>query len=278
METQPSTGKQPPQRPRLASSTLWLLIILLVIMVFTWYQRDRTSRAEISYDFFYSQLEASNVAEIEWVNDQQIVGRFSDLAFAQQQLLRRAQLKPTPGRSAAAVNEQDDSSANDAQTNPAQRTGEKQPRPEAPDTEKTVAKRKTESAAKGDADPPPKELLEHFRVNIDPSAGAELEKLLIAQFERGMVDNAPEPSDNTMLILLAYFLVPALLFFGLWILIRRTRDQVMGGGLLSGFSKSPAKRYENGKKPITFADVAGLEGVKNDLQEIVEFLKNPEKF
>jgi cell division protease FtsH len=47
---------------------------------------------------------------------------------------------------------------------------------------------------------------------------------------------------------------------------------------LSGFSKSPAKRYENGKQRITFEDVAGLEGVKNDLQEIVEFLKNPEKF
>ena len=62
-------------------------------------------------------------------------------------------------------------------------------------------------------------------------------------------------------------------------MLRRTRDQFMGGGILSGFSKSPAKRYEeSGKKPITFNDVAGLEGVKHDLQEIVEFLKNPEKF
>ena len=62
-------------------------------------------------------------------------------------------------------------------------------------------------------------------------------------------------------------------------MLRRTRDQFLGGGILSGFSKSPAKRYEeSGKKPITFNDVAGLEGVKHDLQEIVEFLKNPEKF
>jgi cell division protease FtsH len=280
METQPSTGSQPPKRPRLASSTLWLLIILLVIMVFAWYQRDHTSRSEISYDFFYSQLEASNVAKIEWVNDQQIVGRFSDLTFAQQALLRRSQVKPTPGRSSAAAMEQRDAAANDnaAQKDAAQQSGEEQARPATQGAEKAAVKRKTEAAAKGDADPPVKELVEHFRVNIDPSAGAELEKLLITQFERGMIDQAPEPSDNTMVILLAYFLVPALLFFGLWILIRRTRDQVMGGGLLSGFAKSPAKRYENGKKPITFADVAGLEGVKNDLQEIVEFLKNPEKF
>ncbi|MGH9314233.1 MAG: ATP-dependent zinc metalloprotease FtsH, partial [Vicinamibacterales bacterium] len=69
------------------------------------------------------------------------------------------------------------------------------------------------------------------------------------------------------------------LFFGIWMMFRRTRDQFMGaGGMLTGFGKSPAKRYEGAKQPITFADVAGLEGVKDDLQELVEFLKNPEKF
>ena len=81
------------------------------------------------------------------------------------------------------------------------------------------------------------------------------------------------------MLLVVYLFVPLLLFAGLWIMMRRTRDQFLGGGILSGFSKSPAKRYEEaGKKPITFNDVAGLEDVKNDLQEIVEFLKNPEKF
>jgi cell division protease FtsH len=53
---------------------------------------------------------------------------------------------------------------------------------------------------------------------------------------------------------------------------------MMGGGFLTGFSKSPAKRYEASKQPITFKDVAGLEGVKADLLEIVEFLKSPQKF
>jgi cell division protease FtsH len=61
-------------------------------------------------------------------------------------------------------------------------------------------------------------------------------------------------------------------------MFRRARDQFMGGGILSGFSKSPAKRYEASSNPITFANVAGLEGVKNDLEEVVDFLKNPEKF
>ena len=62
-------------------------------------------------------------------------------------------------------------------------------------------------------------------------------------------------------------------------MFRRTRDQIMGGGgFLSSFSRSTAKRYEPNDQQTTFADVAGLEGVKADLQEIVEFLKSPDKF
>ena len=53
---------------------------------------------------------------------------------------------------------------------------------------------------------------------------------------------------------------------------------MLGGGLLSGFSKSPARRYEANGQTITFNDVAGLEGVKDELQEVVEFLENPAKF
>lgn len=68
--------------------------------------------------------------------------------------------------------------------------------------------------------------------------------------------------------------VPLFLFYTL----RRTRNDIMGGGFLSGFSKSPAKRYEGSDQPITFKEVAGLEGVKADLQEIVDYLKTPEKF
>ncbi|MFO0819302.1 MAG: ATP-dependent zinc metalloprotease FtsH [Pirellulales bacterium] len=68
------------------------------------------------------------------------------------------------------------------------------------------------------------------------------------------------------------------MFVFFWLQFRRTREQLMGGGFLTGFSKSPAKRYEAARQPITFKDVAGLEGVKADLLEIVEFLKSPQKF
>lgn len=77
------------------------------------------------------------------------------------------------------------------------------------------------------------------------------------------------------ILMLALFLgVPLFLFYTL----RRTRNDIMGGGFLSGFSKSPAKRYEGSEQAITFKDVAGLDGVKADLQEIVDYLKTPDKF
>ena len=74
------------------------------------------------------------------------------------------------------------------------------------------------------------------------------------------------------------FLLPLGLVLYMWLSFRRSRDQIMGGGFLSGFTKSPAKRYESSKQGVTFDDVAGLAGVKADLLEIVDFLKNPAKF
>lgn len=73
-----------------------------------------------------------------------------------------------------------------------------------------------------------------------------------------------------------FFLIglPIILMIVVWMMFRRTRDQIMGGnGFLSSFSRSTAKRYEPNDQQTTFADVAGLEGVKADLQEIVDFLK-----
>lgn len=86
-------------------------------------------------------------------------------------------------------------------------------------------------------------------------------------------------STAEYLYLFLLFGVPIALFVVIWLMFRRTRDQLMGGGgFLSSFSRSTAKRYEPTDKQTTFADVAGLEGVKADLQEIVDFLKAPEKF
>ncbi|MFN9971311.1 MAG: AAA family ATPase, partial [Phycisphaerae bacterium] len=51
-----------------------------------------------------------------------------------------------------------------------------------------------------------------------------------------------------------------------------------GGGMMGGFIKSPARRFQKSDKPVTFNDVAGLKSAKQDLQEVVDFLKNPKRF
>ncbi|HEV3342622.1 MAG TPA: ATP-dependent metallopeptidase FtsH/Yme1/Tma family protein, partial [Pirellulales bacterium] len=116
------------------------------------------------------------------------------------------------------------------------------------------------------------EFLTFLPADLPPELDQQLFKKLGVHYRA-----AKQTSDVGIMI--ALYLIPTLvLVVLLWLMLRRARDQFLGGGILSGFSKSPAKRYENGKQRITFEDVAGLEGVKNDLQEIVEFLKNPEKF
>ena len=86
------------------------------------------------------------------------------------------------------------------------------------------------------------------------------------------------PRDNTGMLLLISVALPIVLLVFLYVMFRRTRDQFLGGGFLSGFSKSPARQFEEHQKTITFKDVAGLEGVKTDLQEMVDYLKDPTKF
>src|SRR3954447_11925953 len=73
-------------------------------------------------------------------------------------------------------------------------------------------------------------------------------------------------------------LLPTFLILGfIYLMMRRARDQ-FDGGILGSFVKSPAKRHDKSKQRTTFEEVAGLENAKGELQEIVEFLKNPEKF
>jgi cell division protease FtsH len=78
---------------------------------------------------------------------------------------------------------------------------------------------------------------------------------------------------------LMMMLLPALILLGLFFffLLPRFRDP-LGGGFLSNYVKSPARRYEKSKMRVTFDDVADMQAAKSELQEIVEFLRSPEKF
>jgi cell division protease FtsH len=117
-----------------------------------------------------------------------------------------------------------------------------------------------------------------FSVEVPPStmATSELTDELYKQMGQNYIVTGPP--DNTFVLFALYALLTLGLFFGLWFMFRKARDSIFTGGAIGGFGKSGARRYEKGDKAITFEDVAGLESVKEDLAEIVEFLKNPEKF
>ncbi|HTU89340.1 MAG TPA: ATP-dependent zinc metalloprotease FtsH [Gemmataceae bacterium] len=87
-----------------------------------------------------------------------------------------------------------------------------------------------------------------------------------------------EPDHFAWLPQMLMLILPAALLLGLFIfLLPRFRDP-LGGGFLSNYIKSPARRYERSKMRITFDDVAGMQNAKSELQEVVEFLRAPEKF
>ena len=111
---------------------------------------------------------------------------------------------------------------------------------------------------------------EHYRV-ILPDNDPDLERMLrenLASYEIRM--------EKTFWTQLLYAVIGPILFVGLfWFLMYRGSGSA-GGGRLMAFGKSKAKLSSNNK--ITFSDVAGVEEAKEELKEIIEFLKDPKKF
>src|SRR3989449_3675509 len=85
--------------------------------------------------------------------------------------------------------------------------------------------------------------------------------------------------ESTFLRDLLSWILPALIFFGVWYLLARrmASSQGLGGGFMS-IGKSRAKIYVENKTGVSFADVAGVDEAKAELQEVVEFLKEPKKY
>ncbi len=84
--------------------------------------------------------------------------------------------------------------------------------------------------------------------------------------------------ENTWFTTLLSWVLPALLFVGIWLfLIRRMGGGQSMGGMMS-IGKSKAKVYVESDTKVTFADVAGVDEAKAELQEVIDFLQNPKEY
>jgi cell division protease FtsH len=103
---------------------------------------------------------------------------------------------------------------------------------------------------------------------VDPQFADELQKYGVTY--TGQV-------ESTFVSDLLSWVVPVLLFFGLWSFLARRMGQGLGGGLMS-IGKSKAKIYVEADTGVRFDDVAGVDEAKDELREVVDFLKNPGQY
>ena len=105
--------------------------------------------------------------------------------------------------------------------------------------------------------------------------GGDAEALARELHAQGVVSNSPIVEDNSMIIMILYYVIMfAVIFFVMSMLTKR-----MGGqGMMGAIGASKAKMYMEKQTGVTFKDVAGQDEAKESLQEIIDFLHNPQKY
>jgi len=256
MENQPSGGGPAPERPapekptaerpdaqRPRPGSTWFFLVLAVLMLASmlYYSSEGSKRVEISYGKFIEELKAGHVAEVS-VSNQRISGKLKPgIPLPEEKKSEKAEGKQPAGKEPAA----------------------KQPAAKEPAGKPPAAAGKKAEQGK------PAEGAEFFAV-IPEKADENLDSWLLEHL--GANYKAVEDTSGYGLMLLVY-LTPLALVVVMWLMFRRARDQFLGGGILSGFNKSPAKRYETGKQRITFEYIL-IEEVNDSDKQARELAKH----
>jgi cell division protease FtsH len=261
MDQQPPPDSSPPAkqpwRPHVPTGLLLILVAVTAAML--WIQPYATDVSKIkNYKFFHDQVLAGNVESVE-IRGDRIYGVFvhPPLAASSNPTIQNPSGAPSPKPTAPVISET--TATTDSSS-----------------TTKEDTKSVKPSVVNGATKNPQRERLEkNFTVQVVGEVDDHLRNFLLNNVAEV---RSSRPFDFNELLTMAWLVLLVFLALSFWKFMRRTRDQVMGGGMLSGVTRSPARKYDADGSKVSFDDVAGLIGVKKDLQEIVEFLKDPDKF
>jgi len=103
------------------------------------------------------------------------------------------------------------------------------------------------------------------------------ERMMDDLFNRNVEIQAAPPKSGSLLLSIIFNFLPVLLIIGFWVFMMRQMQQGGSKGAMS-FGRSRAKLLNEDQSKVTFGDVAGCDEAKEEVQELVEFLRDPSKF